>query len=52
MQNYLLTMLLISFFSFTKIQAQKAPNKAEILKALTAANDYFMNERILLRLNL
>ncbi|MCU0468113.1 MAG: glycoside hydrolase family 88 protein [Arcicella sp.] len=44
MQKYIAYLLIFSLLLFHKTEAQKLLPKPEILKALTAANDYFMNE--------
>lgn len=44
MQKYIAYLLIFSLLLVHKTEAQKLLPKPEILKALTAANDYFMNE--------
>ena len=49
MQKRISFLLIISFLTIVQIKAQKLstgdlPNKAYLLKSLTFANNYFMNE--------
>ena len=44
MQKYYISLLFTVLLSLAETQAQKMPKKPEILKAMTIANNYFMNK--------